>query len=600
MRKGIVQRGLALTAAVCLTVGGFSGCSKKEKETTKTEDPKEAVTPSADNTDTPQDAPAEDAMQTAMTTTLGKYPETITYKAAYTVDGNTKWGKDSEDPEEAKRFANDTALDNAITRFYKDKLNIQPECFLEAPTGEDYDTKISLAITTGEIPDILKVSYEDFETLVANDQVADLTEAYNNCAGDIMRDIYASYNGTPLDMATVDGKLYGIPTTSIGTGPEMLWLRQDWLDKYNLSAPSTLDEIKNVISTFVKEDPAGGGKTVGLALNPDVFYGNYGSGFSSNTIFNYFGATPRVWVNDADGNVIYGSIMEENKEALQVLADWYKEGLIDKQVATRKYDDLKQLAASGEVGAIFCTWWLPYDIKDSIANDPNAAWTPYMVLPDADGKNTVVNGDPCQYYQVVRKGYKHPELLVKAKSLSLEYNQGTAAQNDDSDVTKDYLLYIGHSWGVDPILGGFDWYDAAARSYTKIQGAIDGTVEINTLSTYENELYNHCVDYIKAKEAGETKVDITQWQDYTCRLVGAKLAYEAQYKQVNPVFFGTTETKKMSWTDLESMEKEAYLKILTNQESVDYFDKFVSEWKKAGGDAVTSEVAEAVAAKNGQ
>jgi len=64
---------------------------------------------------------------------------------------------------------------------------------------------------------------------------------------------------------------------------------------------------------------------------------------------------------------------------------------------------------------------------------------------------------------------------------------------------------------------------------------------------------------------------------------------------VDPVFYNQTETMKLKWATLVKMEEETMLKILTNQENIDYFDKFVKDWKAAGGDQITQEVNAAIA-----
>ena len=46
--------------------------------------------------------------------------------------------------------------------------------------------------------------------------------------------------------------------------------------------------------------------------------------------------------------------------------------------------------------------------------------------------------------------------------------------------------------------------------------------------------------------------------------------------------------------DSESKEKEAYLKIISGEEDISYFDTFVKEWNEQGGQTITSEVSESM------
>ena len=60
------------------------------------------------------------------------------------------------------------------------------------------------------------------------------------------------------------------------------------------------------------------------------------------------------------------------------------------------------------------------------------------------------------------------------------------------------------------------------------------------------------------------------------------------------IFSGETETMAEKWSGLQEMEKEAYLRIISGEEELDYFDIFVEEWLEQGGAQITQEVREAV------
>ena len=54
------------------------------------------------------------------------------------------------------------------------------------------------------------------------------------------------------------------------------------------------------------------------------------------------------------------------KEALSVMADWYKKGLIDPQMATRDTDDMISTISGGQAGAFLGAWYGPdYPLPDS-------------------------------------------------------------------------------------------------------------------------------------------------------------------------------------------------------------------------------------------
>lgn len=575
MKRKFFHKCLVLTVTTSLIMGMLVGCSSK-KEDTKETDNKNTITESNSET--------TDPWELARTTPYEPYPEEVSYTIGLQVNASVTYPEGSSD----------SAEDNGYTRLYKSKLNIQNKNLFEAVDGEDYEQKVSMAITTGEIPDIMSVDYKTLKELIENDMIEDLTESYNNCASDLMKEIYASNDNKSLDMATFDDKLYAIPVTAISSGQEMLWLRGDWMDQLNLEEPKTIDDIEHILQEFVDKDPGnnGAGKTIGLVLNPDIYYGGYGQAYQANNIFTYFGACPKQWISDKDGNAVYGSVQPEMKQGLQVLSDWYKKGLIDQQVAIRTYDDITSLVTSGQSGALFCGWWAPYALEASYTLNNDADWRAYIIPAGSDGKVTMFAGNPNQMYKVVRKGYEHPELLVKSVNISLDYNQGTSSYTDTSDIAKEYLDYVNHAYGVDPI-GGFDYYNAAALAYEHISEAIDGTRNPQDMIMYENTLYQSCKKYLDAIDKGE-KPDSTDWLNYNARMVSSKLMHDTPVNVIQPVFFDQTDSMPLMWSSLEKMEKETMLKILTNEESVDYFDTFVKEWMKAGGEQITKEVNEAL------
>ncbi len=134
----------------------------------------------------------------------GKYPELITYTSGYNL---TNQGGDTL---AGTPYENDTPSDNAYTRYVKEVLNVQNENMFEAPTGPDYDQKVSMAIASQDIPDIMYIAdYATLVDLVENDMIQDLTDVYNNLACETVKASYESYGAenNPLNTVTFDGKI---------------------------------------------------------------------------------------------------------------------------------------------------------------------------------------------------------------------------------------------------------------------------------------------------------------------------------------------------------------------------------------------------------
>lgn len=95
--------------------------------------------------------------------------------------------------------------------------------------------------------------------------------------------------------------------------------------------------------------------------------------------------------------------------------------------------------------------------------------------------------------------------------------------------------------------------------------------------------------------------DATAWSKYHSRINGVglidKLTKENKFVWMTPTFSGTTSSMKQTWANLTKLEQESFIKIVTGSEPLDYFDTFVSNWKKQGGDQIIQEIEDEVASK---
>ena len=350
----------------------------------------------------------------ACNTPFGRYPETITYTL-----GKMTGENNSNMPE------NDTYENNAYTRYLKNKLNIQNKNAFE-DIGSNYDNMLNIAISENNIPDVMVVDdYSYLKLLVENDMIEDLSDVYEKCASERIKDIYKSYGNEILDNVTFDGKLMALPETNIANGPNMLWLRKDWMDKLGLESPKTFNDAINIIREFIEKDPGnnGKGKTIGLACSPELTnerkYSNTGT---VDVIFALFNSYPDQWIKDEDGNIVYGSVQNESKKALSYLNELYRNGILDKQFLLRNQNNIKDIIEQGQCGAFFGLWWSPNNpLMNSLNYDRSANWEPFMIPTNDDGSTSFCSQNPSNKFIVVRKGYEHPEIVMKECSVLFDY-----------------------------------------------------------------------------------------------------------------------------------------------------------------------------------
>ena len=512
----------------------------------------------------------------ACTTPFGRYPETITYTL-----GKISGDNNSNMPE------GDTYENNAYTRYLKEKINVQNKDIFEEP-DINYGNMVSMAISEENIPDIMFVdNYDYLKLLVEKDMVEDLTDIYAKCASDRIKDIYKSYGDSIFESATFDGKLMALPETNIESGVNILWLRKDWMDNLNLDPPQTLEDAENIISKFVTMDPGGNGEgnTIGLACAPEVTsQQGYSYMFQTDIIFSKFGAYPKQWIKDESGNIVYGSVTNNAKNALRHMNELYEKGILDNKFLLRTQSNIQNMIINGKCGAFFSLWWAPNNpLMESVKKDRSAEWEPYIIPTSEDGSTKFCVQNPNKKYVVVRKGYEHPELIMKICSVLFDYFN---SNNESVQEIKQY--YIDN---VDPTarpLGiNIDYSDALMKSYRNISSVLNGEIDSKNLQLIEYSYYEQIKRYLDDTKNATPE----DWAAYTSRINAAGLIDKSNVKTVKTYFYNQeTETMSNLWWKLKELEEETYLKIITGEEPVDYFDEFMYRWYEEGGSKITEEV----------
>lgn len=565
MIKNILKRMIALSLAGCLVL---TGCNKQQTEKTDT----------AEHTQ---------EWKTAETTPFGRYPEEVIYTL-----GKMTGMNNSNLPK------GDTYEDNGYTRYLKKQLNIQNKDVFEAGENDNYQETVSMTIASRELPDVMVVNDMDMlQLLVDNDLIEDLTQVYEDCTSSRIKDIYNSYGSEILDNVTFDGKLMALPETNIDDGPSLCWLRKDWMDKLGLDAPETVEDVENIVHEFVQKDPGGNGKgeTVGLVCDDELTGGcGYSYEYQNDIIFASFGAFPKQWIYNKDGEVVYGSVQNEAKAALGKLRQMYQQGILDNNFLMRESSNIIELIVSGKCGSFFGPWWSPNNpLMSAMQKNPNAEWQPYLIQTDKDGQTSFASQNPNDKYVVVRKGYKHPEIVMKIVSVLFD-----DLRYDEEDVREMERYYQDN---VDPtarpLAINVDYKDALMRCYDSLKDAIQGRKKLEDLGLLEGAYYISCSKYLDRKKDTSAQKSWEDWAAYASRMTACSVLRKGQTRQVKSLFFGETKTMKSNWWRLEELEKKVYLEIVTGQKPLSYFDEFVKEWNRQGGEKIRGEVAQELKGK---
>lgn len=517
----------------------------------------------------------EAALYTARTTPYGKYPEQLTYTLGKLSGANNSNLPDGE-----------TYENNAYTRLLNERLNVQNQDVFEA-MDEQYTDSVTMVIAQNDLPDVMIVEdLDELQYLVDNDMIADLTDSYNNCMSDTIKNIYGSYGRDILDVVTFGGKIMAIPETNISDGPNLIWLRKDWMDALGLSAPRTLSDVEEIIRQFKEKDPGhnGAGNTVGLVCDTSLCGGcGYSSEYTLDIIFAAYGAFPKQWIYDEDGNVVYGSVQPEAKEALAHIHELYKEGILDQDFLMRTSSNLIELIVDGQCGSFFGPWWAPNNpLMQAVEQNKDAEWQPYLIATEKSGLTSYHTQNPSGKYIVVRKGYEYSEIACKIVSVLFDYLR----YNDrDNQEIVDY-----YKENVDPTARPFainvDYNNALQICYGELNHVFAGDKSADDLNVLEYSYYEACESYLKDAENASAE----DWAAYTSRITACKILNDGRTNKVESLYFGETETMVTDWWSLENLESDTFLKIVTGESSLDEFDRFVENWYQNGGETITKEV----------
>lgn len=566
MRKNVILKGLVvtlITSLMTISLVACGGSRNKEEETTK---------------DSNQ-LTSDDGLQKD-----GTYEEEVTITLGRQTLQNTKL------PD------GDTYEDNAYTRLVKDVYNIKIIDEFEA-SGDDYDRQVSLALSAGEIPDMMKVStYDELKELYENDMIADLSQVYEDYASDYLKSIYDSYNGRALDKVTFDGKIMALPGTNVDAGPSIVWIRSDWMKSLGIQIDEdgnhaiTIKELEMVANKFKEANINNVDNVVGMAFAPWLTSGDPDGTYSINSIAYALGAFPKTW-QESDGKVVYGSTTTEMKEALTVISNWFKAGLVDPQLGTRTWDDISALLSNGQTGITFGTWHIPDWLLNNVrVMDPNATFEAYGI-ENTDGKVSCKHNDAVAGYIVVSKKCKNPEAAIKIANLFYDTLVTSQTIKEDYPEVSEYMLN-GVDGSTRPFNIEVNLYTSLLDDYTDIERYVNNEITIDEVRTTESKNVSSSV--LKYLE-DPTKVEVVDWSKYHSRMKGIELIQtfteNDTFNWITPIFPQTTATMETNQANLDKLEEETFIKIAIGQIDVEEgFDEFVKQWNKLGGEQIISEI----------
>lgn len=247
---------------------------------------------------------------------------------------------------------------NAQTKWLEENGNFDLE-FVVMP-ATDYNTKVSMALTVGDIDDLPDVIMGEFKNdavweYAQAETILPLTEYYDD--PELSPNIHAWYEkfGEKYTSSVVspDGNLYGIATYNQNYGnqyPFKLWLYKPWLDALGEDLPTTTEELFDLFKKVKETDLNGNGKADEIPMlgNKNRYKGYF------NYIMNAYtyASTAANYLMVEDGKLSASYVTDEWKEGLRFIKKFFDEGLILEESLTMD-DAQAEALMNAEVPTVF-------------------------------------------------------------------------------------------------------------------------------------------------------------------------------------------------------------------------------------------------------
>lgn len=477
---------------------------------------------------------------------------------SYPVKGNptlTYWGALNGNVSANYTNLGDTPFAKALMK--QTGVNIQ----FQHPPANSGDDQFNLILADGDLPDVMEYTWLTYpggpQKAIQDGNIIALNDVFQKYCPNLTKYL-KEHPDIDKMVKTDDGQYYcfpfirGDPTLANTIGP---MLRQDWLQDLNLQVPTTIDEWHNVLTQFKEKKGAAAPFTLQWTMAPLN---------DANPFIYAYGVDKNFYLGN-DGKVHFGSVENGFKQFLQTFSQWYKEGLVDKDIATMGGDQVSAKMTNGASGA-----------SNGWAGSSMGAWITaatvsnpkYMLV--AAPYPTVNKGDKPEFGQIESLYSNQGSVAITTKCKNVE---AAARLLDYAYSDEGHMLY---NFGIE------------GESYTMVNGSPTYTESVmknpkgwpvsQSLSAYIRGNYNG--PFVQDKHYLEQYYTIPT-QKVANTLWGQTNA--AKYK-LPPITPSAEESKEFAsiMNDINTYRDEMMLKFILGTESLDNFDKYAATINQMG------------------
>lgn len=314
--------------------------------------------------------------------------------------------------------AEGTMEDNRWTKWLNENgpANVK---YVPIPRWESTE-KFNTLFASGKAPDLLfEYSAGPKSTWYQQKQLMPLDDLINEHSTDY-KQLLEKYPSLRKAGTLDDGKLYYVGRLNEVTPIRAIFVRKDWLEKLNLEAPTTTEEMFEVAKAFAKQDPDGNGKddTYGMAISHQ----------SARTLDQVFQNMGFVMRNDGIERAWDSAVA-----ATEYRKRLYDEGIIDRDYLNDKNGEkAKQDFVTGKLGIYpVLLKWEQFNKNEYATlkqNVPDAEIIPIAYPESPAGSFNPTFQNPVQMTAAVNRGAKNPEAVMQYIDFLVKPTTATTLQ----------------------------------------------------------------------------------------------------------------------------------------------------------------------------
>jgi len=227
-------------------------------------------------------------------------------------------------------------VQESISKITKEKINATVK--LQPISIGAWGQQMNLMVSSGEKLDLHFTFGAQYTYQAASGQFAELDGLLAKYGQGVVQEVGEEY----LKSATVNGKLYGVPTIHDFGGHSGFMMRKDLVEKYKIDVASikTLDDLEAVFKIIKENEP--GMTPIGSGV------GNFGETYLTyDKLDDRFGVLPNF---DNGLKVVNWFETPEYAEQLDRMHRWFQAGYINKDAATTQMVEQDMVKAGTAFG----------------------------------------------------------------------------------------------------------------------------------------------------------------------------------------------------------------------------------------------------------